>query len=173
MDEGSGNELGDYGPNRLPDGHVNSASFSIIAYRQLITEHLFRPSERVVNLNLSVTAVGGIDFVDESTVPVIGVVRFSNTFCFQDSVELLVNGERAFPRIFTDVDGRFVADFEPGSNVVLTPRYRDSTHRFFPGFFRGASHQPPHRRGLVSEHHQAPHFRPTGRRQVSPTYQRP
>ncbi|MEM9259818.1 MAG: LamG domain-containing protein, partial [Bacteroidota bacterium] len=135
MDEGAGKFLEDYGPNQLINGEIANATFSIIAYRQQITPHDYRPGERVVNLNGSVTAVGNIDFVDESTVPITGVVRFSETFCFQDSVEMLVNGERYFPRIFTDENGRFSADFEPGANVILTPTFVDTTHRFSPPFF--------------------------------------
>lgn len=135
MDEGAGSVLEDYGPNQVGDGQLLNATFSIIAYRQVITPHVYRPGERIVNLNGSVTAVGNIDFVDESTVPITGVVRFSETFCFQDSVELLVNGERYFPRIFTDENGRFSADFEPGTNVILTPTFVDTTHRFSPPFY--------------------------------------
>ncbi|MEL7160044.1 MAG: Ig-like domain-containing protein, partial [Bacteroidota bacterium] len=143
MDEGSGSTVEDYGPNQLPDGRLENASFSIIAYRQLTTPHVYRPSERIVNLNGSVTAVGNIDFVDESTVPITGVVRFSETFCYQDSVELLVNGEPYFPRIFTDENGRFSADFEPGANVILTPTFVDTTHLFSPPFYEVRNLQRP------------------------------
>jgi hypothetical protein len=143
MDEGAGSVLEDYGPNQLSDGQLFNASFSIIAYRQVITPHVYRPGERIVNLNGSVTAVGNIDFVDESTVPITGVVRFSETFCYQDSVELLVNGNRYFPRIFTDENGRFSADFEPGANVILTPTFVDTTHLFSPPFFEVRSLRRP------------------------------
>lgn len=136
IDEGEGTVIEDYGPNMTGAGNVSEASFSIITYRQKATAHDFRPSERIVNLNPSVTAVGGVDFVDESTVTISGVVRFSNTFCYQDSVELLVNGAPYFPPIYTDSTGRFVGDFEPGADVVLTPRYPDTTHQFLPGFYQ-------------------------------------
>jgi hypothetical protein len=135
LDEGQGTEVEDYGPMMTGSGTVREATFSIIAYRQVINSHVFRPSQRVVNLNASATAVGNIDFVDESTVTIKGVIRFSNTFCFQDSVQMWVNGRPSFPPIFTDAEGRFVGDFEPGSNVRLTPRFADTTHRFTPGFF--------------------------------------
>jgi hypothetical protein len=135
LDEGAGTEVDDYGPMMTGKGIVKNASFSIIAYRQITSPHEFSPSERIVNLNASSTAVGNIDFVDNSTVTISGVVRFSNTFCYQDSVELLVNGVSNFPPIFTDSDGRWVGDFEPGASVIMTPRYVDTTHRFSPGFF--------------------------------------
>jgi hypothetical protein len=135
LDEGEGTEVDDYGPNMTGTGEVKNATFSIIAYRQLETPHEFRPSERVVNLNASATAIGNIDFVDESTVTIAGVIRFSETFCYQDSVELLVNGAPSFPPIITDEEGRFVGDFEPGSDIILTPLFRDTTHTFSPPFY--------------------------------------
>ena len=136
IDEGRGTVIDDYGPNMTGAGTVHNASFSIVAYRQVTEPHVFRPSSRTVNLNTSNTAVGNIDFVDESTIQITGVVRFSNTFCYQDSVHILVNGFPASPRIYTDKDGRFVADFEPGVNVSLAPEYEaDTTHLFVPGTF--------------------------------------
>jgi Secretion system C-terminal sorting domain len=134
LDEGDGTELVDYGPAMSGIGTVFNAPFSIITYRQEATPNLFQPSQRVVNINQSSTAASGIDFVNQSTVTISGVVRFENTFCYQQEVEILVNGQSYFPQIFTDVNGRFVADFEPGVTVTLTPRYGD--HRFSPGFFQ-------------------------------------
>ncbi|MEM9836499.1 MAG: LamG-like jellyroll fold domain-containing protein [Bacteroidota bacterium] len=135
LDEGVGTEIEDYGARMTGAGEMVNGSWSIMAYRQEEFPHEFAPNQRVVNINPSNTAIGNIDFVDESTVQISGVVRFSNTFCYQDSVELYVNGLPAFPRIFTDSDGRFVGDFEPGRNIELTPVFTDSTHTFFPGFF--------------------------------------
>jgi hypothetical protein len=133
LDEGDGTKIYDYGPALSGFGTFSNTTFSSLAYNQQVTEHAFRPSERPVTINPSNTASPNIDFVDESTVTVSGVVRFENTFCYQDSVEILVNGQSAFPRIFTDENGRFVADFEPGSSVVLTPKFSD--HKFYPAFF--------------------------------------
>jgi hypothetical protein len=135
LDEGQGTEIEDYGPMMTGMGTVTEATFSIIAFRQVTRPHEFRPSRRVVNLTNSSTAVSNVDFIDESTVTISGVVRFSNTFCFQDSVELLVNGFSNVPAIYTDNTGKFVGDFEPGANVILTPRFVDTTHRFTPTFF--------------------------------------
>lgn len=133
LDEGDGDIINDYGPLRSGIGMVHNTSFSIITLRQDATAHKFRPSARSITINPSNTAATDIDFIDESTVAVSGVVRFENTFCYQDSVEILVNGESAFPRIFTDEEGRFVADFEPGASVILTPSFRD--HKFSLPFF--------------------------------------
>ncbi len=134
LDEGEGTELIDYGPLMSGIGTVYDAPFSIITYRQEATPNLFQPSQRIINVNESSTAASGIDFVNQSTVTISGVVRFENTFCYQEGVELLVNGAPYFPPVFTDANGRFVADFEPGVTVTLTPRYSD--HVFSPGFFQ-------------------------------------
>ena len=135
FDEGRGTEVDEYGPFKLEAGTIHGAAFSVIAYRQLETPHLFRPSSRIVNLNNSATTVNNINFTDESTVTISGVVRFDGTSCVQDSVEILVNGFSFFPKIYTDSTGRFVGDFEPGANVTLTPKFSDTTHFFRPGFF--------------------------------------
>ncbi|MFT7224706.1 MAG: hypothetical protein ACI92C_000231, partial [Neolewinella sp.] len=135
LDEGQGTVIEDYGPMMTGMGTVTKATFSIIAFRQVTRPHEFSPSRRVVNLTNSSTAVSNVDFTDQSTVTISGVVRFSNTFCFQDSVELLVNGFSTVPPIYTDDDGRFVGDFEPGASIILTPRYADTTHKFMPTFF--------------------------------------
>jgi hypothetical protein len=131
LDEGSGAQLNDFGPNRTGMGQVQNAHFVTLAQRQSLIPRTFRPVERAVNLNNSQTSSSGIDFVDESLITLNGVVRFENTFCYQDSVEILVNGQSFFPRVFTDSEGRFSIDIEPGSSVILTPRYQD--HIFFPG----------------------------------------
>mgnify|MGYP000008082492 FL=1 len=133
LDEGGDTSIFDFGPQMSGEGQLINGSFSIIAFRQEATPNAFQPNVRVVNINPSATAVGNVDFVNNSTVTIAGVIRFEDTFCFQDSVEILVNGSSYFPRIFTDEEGRFVADFEPGSNVVLTPVYDE--HLFSPGFF--------------------------------------
>jgi len=134
LNEGKGSVIEDTGTGNIGDGTVYNGTFSIITYNQEAVAHLFRPSERLVNINPSNTAASGIDFTDESTVTISGVVRFENTFCYQDSVEILVNGESAFPKIYTNIEGKFVADFEPGATVILTPKYEN--HVFSPGFFK-------------------------------------
>ncbi len=138
LNEGSGTELIDGGSAMTGEGIVKNASYSFITFRQKETPHEFQPNTRFVNINNSATAVNDVDFTDISTVPIFGVVRFENTFCFQDSVEILVNGNSFTPPIYTNENGQFVGDFEPGSNITLTPKFgKDSTaHQFFPPFFQ-------------------------------------
>jgi len=137
LNEGEGEKLFDFGSLMTGEGAIHNAVFSTIGRVQGERPHEFSPNVRVVNINNTNTAINNVDFTDESTVPISGVVRFENTFCYQDSVEILVNGASYVPPIYTNEEGRFVADFEPGANVVLTPKFGlDSTaHDFFPGFF--------------------------------------
>lgn len=137
LDEGEDLIVEDFGSVATGVGNIINATFSTITYRQKELVHVFRPSERRIVINSSNTALSGVDFTDESTIPVSGVVRFENTTCYQDSVEILVNGSSHFPPIFTNSQGRFVADFEPGKSVILSPKYgkEDDKHKFSPGFY--------------------------------------
>jgi len=139
FNESEGNEVYDFGPNMMADGEIFGAQYSIIARRQKEEPHAFEPNERKVNLNYSSTSVDQVNFTDISTVAISGVVRFENTFCYQDSVEILVNGSSYFPPIYTNEEGRFVADFEPGSNLVLEPKFgpeRDTSyHNYLPASY--------------------------------------
>ena len=138
LNEGGGTELVDMGSSMSGEGVLKNATFSIITRIQEVNEHEFQPNTRLINLNASATAVDNVNFTDKSTVAITGVVRFENTFCYQDSVEILVNGESYNPPIYTNEDGQFVGDFEPGSKVKLTPVFgtdEDTKHEFFPGFF--------------------------------------
>ncbi|MDX2134923.1 MAG: LamG domain-containing protein, partial [Saprospiraceae bacterium] len=130
MDEGNGNRLNTSGSLLLPFGTIAGADWSVFAARQTTTPHLFTPETRQVTLNPSVTSVDQVDFVDRSTVPVSGFVRYKNTDCFAPNVEILVNGARFNPAIFTDSTGKFVIDFDPGATAELTPVFED--HVFTP-----------------------------------------
>ncbi|MFY7911211.1 MAG: LamG-like jellyroll fold domain-containing protein, partial [Emticicia sp.] len=128
------------------EGIIVKASWSNNARRKETKAHEFEPNVRVVNLNTSNTAVGNIDFKDVSTVNVSGYVRFANTFCFEDKVEILVNGQSNFPQIYTDKDGKWSADFEPGKTIKLSASYKD--HVFGPSFFEIRKIQAP-RAGII------------------------
>ncbi len=137
FNESDGEEVYDFGPNLMDDGQIYNALYSIVARRQKEEPHAFEPNERKVNLNYSSTSVDQVNFTDISTVSISGAVRYSDTQCYMDSVEIYVNGEPNVPPIFTNKDGFFVADFEPGSNIVLTPVFGEDSlaHVFSPTFF--------------------------------------
>ncbi len=95
--------------------------------------HYFDIESRQATLNPSNTSVDRVDFTDLATVSATGFVQFEGTGCFSEGVELLVDGEPAFPPIITDATGRFLAEFEPGrSGARLTPVLEG--HEFIPPF---------------------------------------
>ncbi|MBL7775550.1 MAG: LamG domain-containing protein, partial [Saprospiraceae bacterium] len=133
LDEGNGNRLNNAGSVLLPFGTNFGAEWSPFAARQRATPHEFTPVTRQVTLNPSVTSVDQVDFIDRSTIPVSGFVRYKNTDCFAKNVEILVNGASFNPKIFTDSTGKFVVEFDPGTTATLTPVFED--HNFIPAFW--------------------------------------
>ncbi|MFN5236832.1 MAG: LamG-like jellyroll fold domain-containing protein, partial [Bacteroidota bacterium] len=133
LNEGSGDKLKDYGFSLSGKGTIYGATYSTVAAILNEEPHLFTPSSRLVTLNPSNTSVDQVDFTDQSTVPVSGYVRYDGTDCFQEGVEILVNGKRASPPVFTDNDGYFSIEFEPGATAQLTPVFR--THTYYPAFW--------------------------------------
>ncbi len=133
LNEGEGTVLHDMGLALTGNGSLHGAGFSTVAAISETLPHEFTPSTRLVTLNPSNTSADQIDFIDQSTVPVSGYVRFDGTDCFQKNVEILVNGERLSPPIFTDSTGYFVIDFEPGETGRLSPTYKN--HTFYPAFW--------------------------------------
>ncbi len=130
-----------FGATLPREGVLTKANWSNNVRRSQSKAHEFEPNVRVVNLNKSNTAVGSIDFKDVSTVNVSGTVRFANTFCFADSIDIYVNGQTNFPPIRTDKKGKWSADFEPGKTVKLSAKYKD--HLFYPSFFEIRKLQAP------------------------------
>ncbi len=137
LNEGLGIVIEDFGPKMSGKGKIHNATFTPNAFRVEAFPHEFSPGLRQVNINPSNTAVSMIDFIDVSTIAITGVVRFSNTFCFNKEVEILVNGVSHTPPIFTDANGEFAGEFDPGISVRLTPKYED--HIFIPAFYEARS----------------------------------
>lgn len=133
LNEGDGAELTDLGYSLSGTGKIYNATWSTVVAKPNVQPHEFSPASRLVTLNPSSTSVDQIDFRDESTIPVSGVVRFDGTDCFQKQVEILVNGKSHDVPIYTDKKGEFKADFEPGAKAVLTPKFED--HKFSPAFW--------------------------------------
>lgn len=133
MDEGAGSQLNNSGSHLTTAGKSFGTEWSAFAPNQKTTPHEFSPKTRQVTLNPSITSVDLVDFVDLSTVPVKGFVRYVNSDCFAKSVEILINGESANPQIFTDSTGAFAVDLEPGATVRLSPKFED--HNFIPAFW--------------------------------------
>ncbi|MBI3194562.1 MAG: T9SS type A sorting domain-containing protein [Ignavibacteriae bacterium] len=94
--------------------------------------HIFNPQARTVTLSANSPSVDLIDFTDVSAIPVTGYVQYSGTSCYTDSVEILVDGVSRNPRVLTDVTGKFVTDFEPGSSHQIS--FKKKEHLFLPSF---------------------------------------
>ncbi|MEI6411450.1 MAG: LamG domain-containing protein, partial [Bacteroidota bacterium] len=133
LNEGSDVDLVDYGLGLTGKGEIFGATWSTVAGLAKVEPHLFTPSTRLVTLNPSNTSTDQVDFIDQSTVPVSGYVRFDGTTCFQKQVEILVNGQHFLPAVYTDSTGYFVIDFEPGATAQLTPVYKN--HAYYPAFW--------------------------------------
>jgi len=96
-----------------------------------VYHHFYAPESRQITLNNSNTSVDMVNFTDESLIPISGYIRYESSACFQQGVEILRNGESMIPPLFTDSDGKFIIEIEPGSrNDILTPVYED--HEFLP-----------------------------------------
>ncbi|MFH1250479.1 MAG: LamG-like jellyroll fold domain-containing protein [bacterium] len=94
-------------------------------------DHWYEPESRNAALNNSNTAVNNVDFIDQSMIPVSGYVRYMSTACFQEGVLILLNGESLIPPIYTDSDGKYILDIEPGSiGDIISCVYED--HEFVP-----------------------------------------
>lgn len=130
LDEGNGDELYNSGSLFLPIGTNKGGDWSPLAANQSTTPHVFTPGTRQVTLNPSITSVDQVDFTDRSTVAVSGYVRYANTECFAQNVEILVNGETYNPIILTDSTGKFLIEMDPGTSAKLTPKLKD--HQFEP-----------------------------------------
>ena len=133
LDEGNGTRLNNSGSVFLGSGTNFGGEWSPFAANQMTEPHHFTPATRQVTLNPSVTSVDGVDFIDRSSIPVSGFVRYKNTDCFAPNVEIYVNDAPFSPRIFTDSTGKFVIDFDPGVTATLKPVFED--HVFVPAFW--------------------------------------
>jgi hypothetical protein len=133
LDEGDGPTLNNCGSLPLGFGYLYNTSWNSFAKFGKVEPHEFLPATRQVTLNPSVTSVDQVDFLDISTIPVSGFVRYSNTDCFVDRVEITNDGLPFSPPIFTDSVGRFIIDVQPGKSFRLKPKFED--HQFIPAFW--------------------------------------
>ena len=123
----------DLGYGMAEGGIISNLDYTTLTYRQTTTPHLFTPSKKVVNINSSSTAVGNVDFRDVSTINVTGVVRYSDTYCYAEQIDILVNGQANLPPVSTNNEGKWTVDFDPGFSGNLQPSFKD--HQFLPAFY--------------------------------------
>jgi hypothetical protein len=122
-------------------GTIFGANFTDNTANNSGVNHLFNPNSRIVTLNLSSVSADGIDFVDNSPVPVSGVFKYENTFCFIANAEVKVNGLTTIPPTYTNADGEFTVSLEPGSTANLSVVYQG--HTVFPFSYEVRNVQTP------------------------------
>jgi len=135
LNESRGTVIEDLGPARTGKGTVVGALWSSVTGISSAIMHEFQPDKQLVTLNASNTSADKINFTDLSTVRVSGFVRFQGTNCFEPDVEILGNGVSFIPPVFTNAQGAFVVDLEPGTSVTLTPKASFGNHIFTPSFW--------------------------------------
>jgi len=86
-------------------------------------DHWFEPESRLATLNQSNTSIDQVDYTDESLIPVSGYVKFENTACFLQGVEILINGESLIPSLHSESDGKFTVEIEPGATGQIISCY--------------------------------------------------
>ena len=104
--------------------------------------HVFQPANRQVTLSTSATTADGQNFQDNSQIEVSGYINFLNTNCYVESVEIkekienddgTIDTVSIIPPVFTDNDGHYVCEFEPGSSHHIIPIL--GGHSFTNGFY--------------------------------------
>jgi hypothetical protein len=96
-------------------------------------DHYYEPESRQASLNHSNTAIDLINFTDVSMIPVSGYIRYESSACFLEGAQILVNNQQLIPPIYTDADGKWTVELEPGSiGDIISPICDD--HQFTPPF---------------------------------------
>lgn len=132
LNEGS-DELVNDDLGNVNAGIIQGAEWSEDIPLNEVFEHIYEPESRQATLNHSNTSVDRIDFTDNSRIAISGYVRFENSACFQEGVEMLINDESLWPPIHTNEDGKFVLELEPGrSGDILSCEYKN--HEFTPAY---------------------------------------
>lgn len=145
--EGQGTIISDATPNGHSGELKNYQSTTLPSGEELVTNwdgddipldveffvHDFDPNARNISLDPSNTAVDRVDFTDISQLGISGFVKFANSNCFAPGVEMTINDESLLPPVFTDEDGKFVVEMEPGAtSAFLIPKKEGFD--FAPGF---------------------------------------
>lgn len=145
--EAAGTIVGDRTPNGQAGTFTNPQLITVGSGDQIVTNwngddipldvefftHEFEPNARNATLDPSNISVDRVDFTDISQLGMSGFIKMANTDCFAPDIEVLVNGEAAFPPISTDENGKFVAEFEPGSTGNLLSASTEK-YAFAPSF---------------------------------------
>ncbi len=126
----------------LQYGSVSGAQFVDVVAHESGIDHEFNPNSRIVTLNNSNTSADQIDFVDITTVPLTGIIKYENSKCFIEFAEILLDGQTTSPPTFTNSDGQWLLEMEPGASGQISARFQ--SHQMFPTpFFEVKNVQSP------------------------------
>ncbi len=122
INEGNGNIIADATVNGYNGTLLNADSTAWIEEIPMneTFAHEFLPQARNLTLNVNSPSVDRVDYTDISTLGVTAYVKFSGTNCFEDSVQIYVDGAPTVPPTFTDGTGKFLVEFEPGSSHIIS-----------------------------------------------------
>lgn len=87
--------------------------------------HIFQPEQRNVTLSESNIAQNGVDFTDNSLIPISGVVEFQGTECPVVGATILLNGAPSVPVCTTDEEGSYILEVEHGDECTISVDYND------------------------------------------------
>ncbi|MCD4818344.1 MAG: hypothetical protein K8S23_06600 [Candidatus Cloacimonetes bacterium] len=99
-----------------------ATTFQVIPFK---SGHLFQPELRNVTISESNIAQNGIDFTDNSLVPISGHVLYQNTLVPVAGATILLNGQTATPPTFTNEEGYYVLEVEHGTQSIVSVDYED------------------------------------------------
>jgi len=132
INEGSGDLVNDDNINQVT-GTIQGASWTEDIPLNEVFTHIYQPESRQATLNNSNTSVDKVDFTDISMIAISGYVRYENTACMIEGAMMLLNGKTFIPPIYTDDNGKYIVEIEPGSTGdIISCSYKD--HAFIPPF---------------------------------------
>jgi len=120
------NENGNYILEGIYYNATNGTNYEVRPYKEY---HTFTPAVREVILDQDNTLRPEIDFTDIGMISVSGHVKFENTICYAENIEILVDSASSTPPTYTDENGEFVIDFEPNTSHKIHPVWDD--HIFY------------------------------------------
>ncbi|SVD54594.1 uncharacterized protein METZ01_LOCUS407448, partial [marine metagenome] len=136
FNEGESTVVNDHGGGLVTGeiiGMDDDDAWSLTIPLDEVFEHYYDPESRQVTLNYSNTSVDLVNFTDNSLIPVTGYVRYNNTSCVIEGAEILLDFESIVPPVYTDSEGKFTVDIEPGSSGdLISVSYGD--HEFTPAY---------------------------------------
>ncbi|MFT6865690.1 MAG: hypothetical protein ACJA08_000513 [Cyclobacteriaceae bacterium] len=128
LGEGRGSIISDASPNGHSGDLMNFQEIQLSSDETLVAnwngddipldveffKHDFDPNGRNISLDPSNTSVDRVEFTDISQLGMSGFVKYADADCFADGVEMKINGASLLPPVYTNEEGKFSVELEPG-----------------------------------------------------------